>query len=79
MAYWQSAGELLITLKLRMPPPRHPGEAAGADPRDLVTLLTAYRAAGVDVIVCDLMVLPVPLAAITWLGREVMEIGRAHV
>jgi probable F420-dependent oxidoreductase len=70
-SYGRDPRNQLITLKLRMPPPRHHGEPAGADAAGLITLLTAYRQAGVDAIVYDLMVLPDPLAAITWLGREV--------
>jgi probable F420-dependent oxidoreductase len=70
--YGRTRQDLQLTLKLRMPVPRHAGEPAGTDAPDLIKLLTSYQAAGVDLIVYDLMVLPDPLAAIHWLGHQVL-------
>jgi probable F420-dependent oxidoreductase len=70
--YGRDPKDLQVTLKLRMPAPRHPGEAAGTDAAALTQLFTDYDQAGLDLIVLDLMVLPDPLATIAWLGDHVL-------
>ena len=63
----------IISVRLRLPAPSDPDRAAGIDAAEMAADLDSYKQAGVTLVIYDVMEWPDQLAAVEWIGAEVLS------
>jgi len=74
----RSAEGQLISLKRRLTGPSATGAVVDSSPDEVMAELVRYQEAGVDLLVLDVMATPDQLAALNWIGRNVLPQLQSH-
>jgi probable F420-dependent oxidoreductase len=68
----RSAEDQVISLKRRLTGPSATGEVIDSSPEEVIAEFLRYQQAGVDLLVLDVMGTPDQLAALNWIGQNVL-------